>query len=235
MSNIFSFGEGDSNIGGRKKAWKAEGGTRYRASFCWFDVVNGKFDLAPGKAPKFAGAQTLYIPGVGHVQSKGPEYVKLAGEAPKTRILTFLVLWPTNKQGVLDKNRITTDFEVKPWVFSADKYNQLKAINSEFPLAQHDVTIDCSDAQYQKMTFAPCKESLLATLQEKGASEVISSIVAAVQDLASNPADFIGREMTIQQIREKLAGGTGAGISTSAGDKSVATTDIDSVVDDLLG
>ena len=235
--NVFGFGENDDNIGKKSKAWKAEAGYTYRASFCWFPIADGKLDLT-AKSPKFVGAQINYIPGVGYIQNEGTEYTKVAGEPAQQKILTLLTIWPTTKQGVVDKARVTTDFDVVPWVFSADKYNQLKALHTEFGFGDHDINIACTDSNFQKMTFAPCKESLLKTLQSKGdsAKPIIDKIVAAVNELGGKSADFLGRKMTIAQIKEKLAGGTGAGPasgSAAGGDAAVAGN-IDSMVDGLL-
>lgn len=236
MSDTFGFGENDANIGKKSKAWKAEAGKDYRASFAWWDIVDGKFVLEG--SPKFTGAQVNYIKGVGSIVNKGPDWTKLAGEPPKQKILGIIVVWPTNKQGQVDKTRLTTDFSVEPWVFSGDKYNQLKKSNGEFPFKDHDLTISCSDAQFQKMTFTPCKESLLKTLQaNEKAKPIIDAIVAAVQEIAANTQEYVGREMTVAAIREKLANGNGGmgGSNVGAGDASAAAGNIDSVVDDLLG
>lgn len=234
-TNVFGFGENDSDIGKKSKAWKAEGGNSYRMSFAWWNIEDGKLVL--DGSPKFAGALTHYIQGVGYVVNKGPEFTKLAGEPPRQRILTFLVRWPTNKEGVVDKNRLASDFEVVPWVFSADKYQKLKGIHSEFSFADHDVVIACTDTNFQKMDFRPCRDSLLKTfMANEKAKPIVDAIVASVQDLATKTGEFIGREMTIQQVREKLAGGPGALTSTvGAGDSAAISVDIDNVVDDLLG
>jgi hypothetical protein len=234
-TNMFGFGENDDNIGKKSKAWKAEGGRQYRVSFAWWNVVDGKFDLS-AKSPKFAGAQINYIPGAGYIVNKGPEYTKIAGEPPKQRILTLLVLWPTDKKGQVDKARLSTDFEVVPWLFSGDKYNTLKQIHSEFSFGEHDLTITCTDTGFQKMTFAPCKESLLKSIQasDKGKA-VLDRIIGEVELLAAGANDQIGREMSVQALREKLAGGGGGGAGNSSPADAATTSNIDSVVDDLLG
>lgn len=232
-TSMFGFGENDDNVGKKSKAWKAESGRTYRVSFAWWGITDGKFDLT-AKSPKFAGGMINYIPGAGYIVNKGPEFTKIAGEPPKQRILTLLVLWPIDKKGQVDTTRLSTDFEVVPWLFSGDKYAQLKSVHGEFPFGEHDLTITCTDTTYQKMTFTPCKESLLKRIQtsDKGKA-VLDRIIAEVELLAAAASDQIGREMSIQQLREKLGGAGGGGGASTA--DSVTTSNIDSVVDDLLG
>ena len=238
MSGIqhFSFGEGDSGIGGKMKPWKAEANRTYRLSFLWWKgLEDGKPDL-DAKAPLFAGGQANFIPNVGYIVNKGPEYTKLAGgEAPRMRIATIVAIWPTDKLGQVDKSALARgDVEVLPWVISGDKFNALKAINNEFPFGHHDLTANCTDAQFQKMTFSPCRDSLLKTLlANPKAGAITESVISKAQSLAGNINDHIGRDMTVQQIRDKLAGGTSGGGSSSPVE-SMAVGDIDSMVDNML-
>ena len=248
MSNAFqtfSFGENDSNIGSKSKPFKAEAGRTYRMSFIWWKgLESGKLDMTtPDKegnppAPLFTGAPTNFIPNVGFIVNKGAEYTKLAGgEAPRTRVASIVVIWPTDKDGVPDKSRLSSGgAEVLPWVFSGDKYKQLQRIHNEFPFGQHDFKVTCSDAKYQKMDFAPCKESLLRTFSgsEKGQA-IVAELIAKAQVFAGSINDQVGRDMTIQQIREKLAGaGAGGAGGASSPVDAVVTGEIDNIVDDLL-
>lgn len=227
----FGFGRGDDNIGKRGRRFKGEGGNRYRVSIAWWEgVEDGDLNLNAA-TPEFTGAQRNYIPGVGYVINKGPEYTKLAGDTPRMSIGTIIVVWPTDKRGALDKAAIGRgEFDVLAWIFSQDKYKDLEPIHQEFHFGQHDVTINCTDTTYQKMSFSPCKDSLLAKLKEKG-GKLWTNIVEQVQAVAGTIQDEIGRELTLDQIREKMNGGGGGDSQPSA---AVATDDIDSLVDNLL-
>jgi len=238
----FSFGENDSNLGGKSKPFKAEAGRTYRISFIWWKGLDdGKPDLDT-QAPFFVRASTNYIPNVGYIVNKGAEYTKLAGgEAPRTRIASVIVVWPTDKSGIIDKSRLAAgDAEVQPWVFSGDKYKSLVQIHNEFPFSNHDFTASCSDANFQKMTFTPCKDSLLRALMGNPKAEtIVRDMISKAQMISGNINDHVGREMTIQQIREKLAGGGGGGSIGGGGGSSsptdtMVTGEIDGIVDDLL-
>ena len=237
IAGKFGFGTGDSSVGQKFKAFKGESGCTYRMSFVWFPIKDGKFDLT-APSPEFIGNETHYIPSVGYIINKGPEYTKIAGDAPRQRIGAIICLWPTDKKGVLQKDRAKDDWEVLPWIFSGDKYNQLKSIHSEFGFGSHDLKVVCTDTQFQKMTFTPCSDSLLSGFNsnEKG-KPVLDKIVAAVTGLIPQMQGHIGREMTIAQIREKLAGGSGGG---GGGGAAAGATDdaaggkVDDIVDSLL-
>jgi len=230
----FTFGEGDAGVGGKSKPFKADANRSYRVSFVWWKGLDqGKPDLdSPG--PIFVGEDANFIPGVGYVINKGPEYTKLAGgEAPRKRIGSVIVVWPTDKQGQVDKSALSRgDVEILPWIISGDKFVSLKAINAEFPFGSHDFTLSCSDAQYQKMTFTPCRDSLLrALLGNPKAGSIVTDMIAKAQVVVSKIMDHVGRDMTPQQIREKLAGG---GASPGPVVETMATGDIDSMVDNML-
>jgi len=242
---MFTMGEGDEGIGnGKSKRWKGETGHTYRFSMMWFPgLETGTVDLGTPEAPKspgFIGAPISYIAGVGFVVNNGPEITKLAGgEPPKTKVATIIAVWPLKKDGSPDGGRIQSgDVEIASWVFSGDKYKTLVQVNREFPFALHDLTVKCDDAQYQKLTFSPCRESLLRKFLEGGdkGKSVIDSILPEASRLVANIQGELGRVMTAEQIRQKLVGGATGQPGNMAANGPVAsvTGDIDGLVDDLL-
>jgi hypothetical protein len=236
----FGFGQNDSGLGKKSEKFKGETGRSYRLSFCWWPgIENGKLDL-DAKTPKFIGAKRHYFEGVGYIIDGGPEMTKLAGNPPRMAIATLVVQWPISQDGTPDMNRIKDlDFKVLPWIFSEDKYKSLTPNHREFHFGSHDITVNCTDSKFQKMTFAPCKDSLLRKLYESDkdtAKKVTDHIISQLQSLTSSIQNDLGREMTIDKLREKLAGGGGGGggggnASAAAG---AATADIDGLVDDIL-
>ena len=237
----FSFGEGDKDIGGQIKPFKADAGRSYRVSFIWWKgLEDGKPDL-DSPAPQFAGANANFIPNVGFIINKGPEYTKLAGDkAPRMRIASVIAVWPTDKQAQVDKSALQRgEIDILPWVISGDKFTTLKNINKEFPFGSHDFTLNCTDANFQKMTFTPCRDSLLrALLGNPKAESMVADMIAKAQLISGGISEHVGREMTVQQIREKLVGGPGGGHGGGGGSSSavdtMATGDIDSMVDNML-
>jgi hypothetical protein len=235
----FGFGRDDGNIGQKNNKFKAEQGRTYRISFAWWSGLDEDKLEFDSPTPEFVGALRHYKEGVGYILNKGPEYTKLLGP-PKQSIGTIIIVWPTDSKGEPDKTRLGAgDFDVMPWIFSGDKYKQFAQIHSEFHVGQHDVKATCTDTQYQKMTFAPCKESILRKLLStpKTAEKFKDEIIARVKDIASSIQNDIAREATLDEIREKLSGspsGGGGGFTQSGPGSEAVAEDIDDLVDGLL-
>jgi len=231
----FGFGTGDDAIGGgRVTRFKGKEGENYRVSFVWWDEGDGGVPDLDAATPKFVGTKRHFINGVGYVLAAGPEMQKLAGGPPKTTIATILAIWPTDKHGTLDKGRFTAgDVTVQPWVFSRDKYDQLKRRHEEFPFGSHDLAIACTDSQYQKMDLSPCRESLFRKVLEndKLRDKIGSQILATVAELAANIKNDIAQVMTVAQVKEKLGGGGGG---TTSNFSAEIADDVDDLLDELV-
>lgn len=216
----FTFGEGDEKVGKKQKAFKGKEDERYRFSFAWFNgYESDDFGIQNlQQKPKFVGAKRLYHPQVGYFLYKGPEYEKLSQSGVKYGIGTIVIVWPTLKNGNIDKSRFMQgDFAVMPWVLSEDKYTNLSQIHDEFAFGTHDIKVHCTDAQYQKMTFSPCQESLFAKmLENENAAERVKEILEMVRETVSEVEPAIARDYTLDQIREKLGGETATAAPTAA-------------------
>jgi hypothetical protein len=230
----FGFGQDDSNIGAKGKRFKAKEGETYRVSFVWWPgLEEGKPNLdAP--TPKFLGCKRLYVQGVGYFMDKGPEYARLAGGGPsKMYVATVICKWPTDSKGNLDKGRFASgDFEINSWVMSVDKYRAIESRHKEFPLGLHDVTLTCTDTQYQKIDISPCRESLFRKILEKDA-ERAQSLMEAIQAVAKDIPRDLAQDLTLDQIREKLGKGGGSPV-VSSGPTSNNSSDFDGMLDDIL-
>ena len=236
----FGFGENDSNIGNKGKRLKMDKGEVARLSFLWWPGLDeGKPNLdAP--SPGFVAADRQYLKGVGYFINKGPEYTKLAGEPGKKRINTIVVKWPVLRNGKLDAQAIQDGaFEVIYWVFDPNKYDEIKPIHGDWHFGSHDLKIKCTDAGFQKMSFSPCPDSVLRKFMGKGMDHpLVKQIIEAGQVLLPSVRDEIARDMSIEQIREKLAGGGGGGgggaVPSQPVNDAATTEDIDEALDDLL-
>lgn len=235
----FGFNDGDENIQSNKfDRFKAKAGETYRISFVWWDTVGDRPNI-DAKSPRFIMAKRHYIQGVGYFLSKGPEYDKLAGGPPKSQIATVIVVWPTDRKGSLDKTRFQAgDVEVKPWIFGQDKYDQLKRRHEEFPFGSFDLSIVCTDTQYQKMDLSPCRDNFFRKCLENDKLKFIADdIIAKTNTIVGNNAQgvpeglrgIIARDLSLDKIREKL-GGAPTGASASLGGDS----QIDAMLDDLI-
>ena len=226
----FSFGSGDSNIGKKSKRYKGKEGETSRVSFVWIGKDEKGNDVC-----RFTGCERHYVQGPGYFLHKGPEYARLAGGPPKQAVATILVVWPTDKFGRLDKEAFGKGegWEVKPWVFSSEKYDQLRRRNEEFPIHKFDLTLACLDSQFQKMDMTPCREGLFQKLSTGGnekAKAITEAIMAEVKEVENNIHNDMARDLSLDKIREKM-GGSSASPSAMGGG---AAENVDGLLDNLL-
>jgi len=221
----FTFDEGDDKVERKSTRFKGKEGETYRVSFVWFDD-DGKI--------RFIGCRRHYVQGVGYFLHKGPEFTAAAGGPPKQAVATFIVVWPTNSAGQLNREAFARGegFEVKSWVFSAERYSQLKMQNAEFPLAEFDLVMRCKDTQYQKMDLSPCRESLFLKLRDSGnerGTAIAQGILDAVKSMEASLQTEMAHDLDIGKVREKMGGASPAS-SVSGG----AAENVDGLLDDLL-
>ena len=138
-------------------------------------------------------------------------------------------------RGTLDANRFAAgQFEVMPWIMSTDKYRAVEARHKEFPLGCHDMTLACTDSQYQKIDISPCKEGLFRKLLEKNPSRA-KQIIDAAAAVASTLSRDIAQDLSLDQIREKLGKGGGASpVGGGGGPVASNSADFDGMLDDIL-
>ena len=251
----FFIGSGDEEVGKKAKRFTAENNTAYRATFCWYSVKTEKgwddaaaFDkegkLVPpvfndegkqtaGAQVRFTGCERIYLKGVGNFLYKSPAYAEFG--QPKQYVATIIVVWPTDKEGDLDVAAFSKGkgYAVMPWIFSTDKYNAIKKSAKRFSLMDHDMTMACPEngAEYQKLTFTPETANLLRKLmssEKPEANAIAAKILADVKALAMNINRELAQDLTIEQIREKLGGG-----SSPTGTANHAAKDVDDLLGDL--
>lgn len=229
----FSFGSGDDTVGKKSKRFKAEKDRTYRMTFCWYRDFDGDIPVNKSDNVRFTGCERVYKAGVGYFLYKGPGYAEFG--TPKQTIATVVCVWPTDKEGNLDvasfKNG--TGWSVMPWLFDPEKYATIKNANKRFPLIEHDISPTCTDAQFQKMTFASEKDNLLMGML-RGSSAFHRDVAKKIVEQAKAVAEGIHREMardlSIEEIRS-LLGAEGAGpVGNNA-----AAQNVDAMLDNILG
>lgn len=268
----FGIGEDDERIGSTSKKWSAEKRT-YRLGFAnWASVkdnhkaleeslkallkdMTSTDEMSP-VTPKFIGAQRYYKPGVGYVLHKGPEYSDLFGESPKTYVATIIIEWPSDEKGNVTKDHMARLPKVVPWVFAKGRYQEIAAAHGQFPFGDHDLMVNCTDPQYQKMTFLPAKASLFRMFiqralgdevlekefgmtikgdkkaPDKKAQEICQYILDTAKQVLRDLPDQIGKDLSIADIRQKLSGGSGSPVG---GRNSAESAEDQQEIDNLLG
>lgn len=232
----FTIGEGDSRIGKKTKNFKAESNTTYRVSFVWFTELDDDGNPTENASPKFTGCERIYKQGVGYVlikDSNRSAMIDVLKSQPKQAVATIVCVWPTNKEGDLDTTSFKSGkgWEVCPWIFSADKYKEIGRNHKRFPLTKHDLSMACSDATFQKLTFTPEGENLFQKLLNSDKAEhkaVAKQIMADVERVAQGMHRSMARDLSVDDVREAL----GETIETPTGSHSA--TDVDDMLNDIL-
>lgn len=253
----FGIGVEDSSLKGKITPFKVENGTKYLVSFPWISMRKGNEwddeaawgadglpvlvndedgDLIVEKSAtiRFKGCERIYIKGVGNVLAKSPAYAQFG--QPKQAVATILIVWPTNRDGELDKASYNSGkgYKVLPFIFAADKYEQIRSIHRKKPLVISDLEIACPEngAEFQKMTFVPDSKNrfniYLNSTKNPELRVVGENIKAEVKALAAKLNSFLARDMTLDEIREKL----GMKVATSSS-SSAAAGNVDGLLDEL--
>jgi len=206
MADIETFGfENEEIKGGMYERYKGKKGEVHRGAIIYTD-------------PKamFAGAKVHFNTRF-FLCKKGICCEKL-GPA-KWRVGSVLCKYGTDRNGNI---RQPFSYELFPWLFSEQTYIKLKTTNSEFPLANHDIKISCTNDEYQHIDINPCNE-IIWTAKE--------TIKKQILEEAKPIWDFIKRsiasDLSVEEIKELL----GIGVQTAGGSDPTTALDLDKVLD----
>jgi len=120
-------------------------------------------------------------------------------EAPDKRFACLIIQYNTNPQGALVQ---PFSYSLKLWRFSGAKYVELREANKEFPLADHDMKLHCTEEQYQRITMQACKDKVVNqdAFKKRYGAEVAEWVKAASNKLAGQ----VAKSFTPQELLEKL-------------------------------
>jgi len=90
---------------------------------------------------------------------------------PDQRFGLVVFRYTTNEEGQL-LTKDTLSGKVLLWVFSEKRYAELTAVHREFPLLnsswedpQIDLLVKCTEENYQKLSYIPCRDAFYKTKQ----------------------------------------------------------------------
>lgn len=215
--------------------FKGEEGKDYRVSFLWWKgLTEGKPQMSG--SPMFASCHRMYIEGVGYVLDKGPEFLRVAQSVdpkvkkPRLAIATVIVSWALDQSGRPDKSALQSGgYKVQPWIFSEDKVKSILRKHQEWSLSEHDLTIACTDTQFQKMDFSITRDNLFATLLDKD-SAIAKDVIEKAKGVVEGIESTLAQDLTLDQLREKL----GLETISPTGSTGASNGDIDDVLGDIL-
>jgi len=216
--------------------FKGKKGETYRLSFAWWPQgEEGKLNL-DAKKPRFIGGKRIYVPNVGYVLYKGPEYNGLGDKEPKIAIGTIVIQWPTDKAGNVVQDRLFAgDYKVASWVFPEQKYKVLENNWRDWPASEHDVTVLCEDEQFQKMTFSPCKNNLLRQLimaNTDKSKPIVADIMAKIKSVEARLANEVAKDLSVADIKLKLGKLNDSPVASPSGLSNQVDNMLDSILDD---
>lgn len=163
-----------------------------------------------------------YQEGLGYVISRlgldGPDGDDVWKRLPEPRYYfsSILLLYPTNREGEIDKSRLSNGWQVKPWRFGPERYDRIYKLNSGmaqrgYTIASEDLLLECKDAQFQNIDINPAGPALYRK-NEKFQAAVLTKALDIYDKL--NPF----REMSTADLRIKLGLGGAATADVGADD-----------------
>jgi hypothetical protein len=97
-------------------------------------------------------------------------------------------------------------------------------MNSEFPLATHDIKISCTNEEYQHLDIVPCNECLWISRDE-----LKLQIQEQAKPIWDSLKKTLASDLTVEQISELL----GVGGTTTSGVDPSSKLDLNSVLDSI--
>jgi hypothetical protein len=148
------------------------------------------------------------------VHSKDRDFLCMKGKCceilgpSKWCIGTVLIQYATDKQGNLKKPFC---FELLPWIFGEATFSNLKTMNSEFPLASHDIQISCENEDYQHLNILPCNESIWTAKDE-----LKNLILEQANPIWGHVKKFITSDVSVEEVGNLPATGESSGDNDSS-------------------
>jgi hypothetical protein len=153
---------------------------------------------------------------------------------PKLKYTTLMLIYPTDRAGNIDKDRLKDGWTVTPWRFHKGVFEDIWKINKSTEedgssIALKDVKLECKEQQFQNISPSTCGPALWQkspTFKEM----VLTKAMTMYSDKVLIPYP----QLTTAQLRAKMGMGgsapNGAGGSSSVGDSS-STTDFTDILD----
>ena len=135
----------------------------------------------------------------------------------KARVGTVILQYATDSRG---KPSTPFNYTLKEWIFSGTKFADLKALNEEWPLDEHDIKITCVEEGFQQLKYVATKKSPWR-LNEALCRQIMGEAEHILDNIR------LGSKMSADEIREHL------GIEGESLSDEVDPTD-DGDFDDML-
>lgn len=136
------------------------------------------------------------------------------GNLPKSRIACILVVYDIVEK---DGKKSLRGYELLPWIFSDTMYSKLRNMGKEWPLDKHDITLTCTNEEFQNIEPMACKESFW-----RSKPELMKKIIAEASEMRKTLSRQLGADLSVTEIREQLGidapGSDDAAVDVNLGD-----------------
>lgn len=113
-------------------------------------------------------------------------------------------------------------YELLPWVFSEKMYKKLSEADKEFPLAQHDIKLTCTNEDFQSIDVQSCRESIWI-----GSADLKKKILEEASSMFEDIGRNLAADLSLSEIRELL------GIDAPGADDAATDVDLEGIADSL--
>jgi hypothetical protein len=178
-----------------------------------------------------------YKEGLGYVISRlgkdGPEgdavWKKL--DEPKICFTTLILIYPTDRAGNIDKDKLANGWQVVPIRFHKGVYEDIWKLNkgleeNNTSIALQDVKLECKEANYQNLSPSFCGPAIW-----QKSPKFKEIVLTKAMELYDKLIPF--RTMTTDQLRAKLGMGGSAVSNVGVGGDSSSTTDFTDLLDNV--
>jgi len=189
-------------------------------------------DLLDTREARFRTASGLFKDGLGYIAwPKGltPAEEKIWAKVGdrKDYVITVVLWYPTDREGEIDKDRLSKHWRVMPWRTTPEMYGNFRRMNKGLvsdgsSISQIDLNLTCGDTNYQKNTVTQAGSAVYLK-NENFKKLVLEKAYALYSKL--NPF----RQLTTDELREKL------GMTPSGGTVSVGSDLTDEDFSGVLG
>lgn len=129
-------------------------------------------------------------------ESNPKECCDVLGPA-RPRVGCIVIVYGTDKSGQL---RDPFSFELKAWLFGADKYEMMKIANQTFPLKDNDLMATCTEKNYQKMNIQPARGSIWQNAGE----EFKTWCITEARKMMKRLPQVLGRKLNRTEMLDKV-------------------------------
>jgi hypothetical protein len=142
---------------------------------------------------------------------------------PKVTFTTLLLIYPTDRQGNIDKEKLATGWHIIPWRFHKGVYEGIWKLNKGLEengtsIASQDVKLECKVQEYQNIDVQFCGPAIW-----QKSPKFKEVVLAKAMELYDKLIPF--REMTTDALRAKLGMGGSAVSTTGVGGDATSATD----------